>query len=249
MPWLTVAWGLLLGALVEQIARNDGAARRAVAGAARLERRPARALSRRRLQPLRPSPRSSSASRRRPRCSSIGASSPSPCGSTRCGAGPGTGTAPSPSRPRPRPTRSSNGSPSTPARSAIPTGRPSSMPQSIKHDIDQALDRGYQVVISDVWTWSVDELAGQLGGLSAAEPGGGHLTGCCTTTTRRSRPSAIQLPAPTTSCADASSSAGRSRVRSARQSSHIDARGRRPYRRRGPRSPTGVQLFCKGEVR
>jgi hypothetical protein len=40
--------------------------------------------------------------------------------------------------------------------------------QSIKHDIDQALDRGYKVAISDVWTWSADELAGQLGGLSAA---------------------------------------------------------------------------------
>ena len=39
---------------------------------------------------------------------------------------------------------------------------------SIKHDIDQALDRGYKVVISDVWSWSPDELAGQLGGLSAA---------------------------------------------------------------------------------
>jgi hypothetical protein len=39
---------------------------------------------------------------------------------------------------------------------------------SIKHDIDQALDRGYKVAISDVWSWSPDELAGQLGGLSAA---------------------------------------------------------------------------------
>jgi hypothetical protein len=38
----------------------------------------------------------------------------------------------------------------------------------IKRDIDQAFDRGYRVVISDVWTWSLDELAGQLGGLSAA---------------------------------------------------------------------------------
>jgi hypothetical protein len=41
--------------------------------------------------------------------------------------------------------------------------------QSIKHDIDQALDRGYRVVVSDVWSWSPDELAGQLGGLSAAD--------------------------------------------------------------------------------
>ena len=40
--------------------------------------------------------------------------------------------------------------------------------QSIKRDIDQALDRGYQVAVSDVWSWSPDELAGQLGGLAAA---------------------------------------------------------------------------------
>ena len=38
----------------------------------------------------------------------------------------------------------------------------------LKRDIDQALDRGYKVVISDVWNWSADELAGQLGALSAA---------------------------------------------------------------------------------
>ncbi|WP_421999856.1 hypothetical protein [Reyranella sp.] len=38
----------------------------------------------------------------------------------------------------------------------------------LKRDIDQAFDRGYRVVISDVWTWSERELAGQLGGLSAA---------------------------------------------------------------------------------
>ncbi len=41
--------------------------------------------------------------------------------------------------------------------------------QSIKRDIDQALDRGYRVAVSDVWNWSVDELAGQLGGLAAAD--------------------------------------------------------------------------------
>ena len=39
--------------------------------------------------------------------------------------------------------------------------------QSIRRDIDQALDRGYRVAVSDVWNWSVDELAGQLGGLAA----------------------------------------------------------------------------------
>jgi hypothetical protein len=40
--------------------------------------------------------------------------------------------------------------------------------EALKGDIDQALDRGYKVVISDVWNWSADELAGQLGALSAA---------------------------------------------------------------------------------
>ena len=39
---------------------------------------------------------------------------------------------------------------------------------SIKRDIDQALDRGYRVAASDIWSWSVDELAAQLGGLAAA---------------------------------------------------------------------------------
>jgi hypothetical protein len=37
----------------------------------------------------------------------------------------------------------------------------------LKRDIDQAFDRGYRVVVSDVWTWSLDELTGQLGALSA----------------------------------------------------------------------------------
>jgi len=38
----------------------------------------------------------------------------------------------------------------------------------LKRDIDQALDRGYRVVVSDVWTWNEAELTGQLGALSAA---------------------------------------------------------------------------------
>ena len=38
----------------------------------------------------------------------------------------------------------------------------------LKRDIDLAFDRGYRVVISDVWTWNEAELAGQLGALSAA---------------------------------------------------------------------------------
>ena len=40
--------------------------------------------------------------------------------------------------------------------------------RTIRHDIDRALDLGYQVAISDVWTWDVDEFRGQLGALSAA---------------------------------------------------------------------------------
>jgi hypothetical protein len=39
----------------------------------------------------------------------------------------------------------------------------------LKADIDRAFQRGYRVVISDVWTWNEAELAGQLGGLSASE--------------------------------------------------------------------------------
>ena len=38
----------------------------------------------------------------------------------------------------------------------------------LKRDIDHALDRGYRVVVSDVWTWNEAELTGQLGALSAA---------------------------------------------------------------------------------
>jgi hypothetical protein len=40
--------------------------------------------------------------------------------------------------------------------------------QALKADIEFALDRGYRVAVSDVWTWSVDRLAGQLGGFLAA---------------------------------------------------------------------------------
>ena len=39
---------------------------------------------------------------------------------------------------------------------------------TIKHDIDQALDLGYRVVVSEIWSWDLAELAGQLAGLSAA---------------------------------------------------------------------------------
>jgi hypothetical protein len=40
--------------------------------------------------------------------------------------------------------------------------------EAIRRDLDAALARGYRVVISDVWTWSVEKLAGELAGLSAA---------------------------------------------------------------------------------
>ena len=39
----------------------------------------------------------------------------------------------------------------------------------LKRDIDQAFDRGYRIVVSDVWAWSLGELTGQLGALSAAD--------------------------------------------------------------------------------
>jgi hypothetical protein len=44
--------------------------------------------------------------------------------------------------------------------------------QSIKRDIEQAFDRGYRIAISEVWRWSADDLAGQLGGLSAPNRAG-----------------------------------------------------------------------------
>lgn len=40
--------------------------------------------------------------------------------------------------------------------------------ESISRDLDAAFARGYRVVISDVWRWSVEALAAQLSGLSAA---------------------------------------------------------------------------------
>jgi hypothetical protein len=40
--------------------------------------------------------------------------------------------------------------------------------QAIHHDIEAAFDKGYRVVISDVWTWSSQQLAGNLSSLAAA---------------------------------------------------------------------------------
>jgi len=41
--------------------------------------------------------------------------------------------------------------------------------EMLKRDLEFAFSRGYRVVISDVWTWSEQELAGRLAGLSAAD--------------------------------------------------------------------------------
>jgi hypothetical protein len=49
-----------------------------------------------------------------------------------------------------------------------PDWTPEQNAEVLKADIDHALDRGHRVVVSDVWTWSEAELAGQLGALSAA---------------------------------------------------------------------------------
>jgi hypothetical protein len=40
---------------------------------------------------------------------------------------------------------------------------------TLKRDIELALDRGYRVAVSDFWTWSVAELAAHLGGLAASD--------------------------------------------------------------------------------
>jgi hypothetical protein len=49
-----------------------------------------------------------------------------------------------------------------------PDWTPEHNAEVVKRDIDHALDRGHRVVISDVWNWSEAELTGQLGALSAA---------------------------------------------------------------------------------
>ena len=75
--------------------------------------------------------------------------------------------------------------------------------QSIHHDIEAAFDKGYRVVIDDVWTWSVPQLAGELVALSAADRAR-RSTPCCTTPTPRRRRSRCPTSAPTTSCTAAS---------------------------------------------
>jgi hypothetical protein len=44
--------------------------------------------------------------------------------------------------------------------------------QSIHRDLEAAFDKGYRVVIDDVWTWNPEKLAGNLGSLSAANRAG-----------------------------------------------------------------------------
>jgi hypothetical protein len=50
-----------------------------------------------------------------------------------------------------------------------PDWTPEKNAEVLKADIDRAFERGYRVVVADVWTWNEAELAGQLGGLSAAD--------------------------------------------------------------------------------
>ena len=49
-----------------------------------------------------------------------------------------------------------------------PDWTPQHNAELLARDIDQALDRGYRVVISNVWTWPRADLEGQLAALSAA---------------------------------------------------------------------------------
>ncbi len=49
-----------------------------------------------------------------------------------------------------------------------PEWTPEQHAESLRNDIDFALDRGFRVAISDVWEWDVAELAGQFGALAAA---------------------------------------------------------------------------------
>ncbi len=160
MPWLTVAWALLLGALLAgargvaivlalavgrcrlpgtsgQLARRAAATRAALKATAALET----AL-----------PAGLHAS------SSIWASSPSPTWQVRAvephlGLGQ-QGRIPPATRPVQVDRRQCRRDP--PSRL---DGRPN-MPRRSKRDIDLALDRGHRVVISDLWAWPPDILAG-----------------------------------------------------------------------------------------
>jgi hypothetical protein len=47
--------------------------------------------------------------------------------------------------------------------------RPAEHAARLKYDIDRVLDRGYRVVVDELWSWSVEDLAGHLAGLVAAD--------------------------------------------------------------------------------
>lgn len=49
-----------------------------------------------------------------------------------------------------------------------PQWTPEQHAQSLRRDVDMALDRGYEVVVSSVWRWPVDQFATQLAGLAAS---------------------------------------------------------------------------------
>jgi hypothetical protein len=72
--------------------------------------------------------------------------------------------------------------------------------QSIRRDLDGAFARGYRVVMSDAWTWSVETLAGELAALSAANRAR-RSTPCCTTISPPGRCSTCRASASTTSSA------------------------------------------------
>ncbi len=46
---------------------------------------------------------------------------------------------------------------------------PAEHADQLKRDIDRVLDHGYHVAVDEVWGWSVDQLAGHLAGLVAAD--------------------------------------------------------------------------------
>lgn len=50
-----------------------------------------------------------------------------------------------------------------------PRWTPQEHAAALRRDIDFALDRGLRVAISDVWTWTVDQLAAHLGAMAAAD--------------------------------------------------------------------------------
>jgi hypothetical protein len=50
-----------------------------------------------------------------------------------------------------------------------PEWTPEQHAAALRHEIELALDRGYRIAVSKFWDWDVRELAGQLGGMAAAQ--------------------------------------------------------------------------------